>query len=467
MLNKTLIKKSGIYFIGNLSSKVMSALLIPIYAFYINPDELGFYDFSHTVMGILSPIIVLAIWEAVLKFILSEDNEDMRKKVMSTSGIFSIIMSLMFVIIGYVYYWITSTEIRYFDLVITMIVLHTLVHVWQYYARAKSQNKLYVLAGVISTLVNFISVVVFVVFLNLGLLGLLLSYNLGQLSIIIVIEIKLGVIKNIKLKDFDFLILKKMVFFSSPLVLNLISAWFISGFGRLIITLRLGTEANGLYSFANKFALIITMLGSVITMAIIEEAILSIKSRKVDENFNITLQNLFMIFQTIALLGVPAIVLFYEFIADTGYSDSIIYAPWLLIYAISNTMASNMGSIFQAINKTHFQFTTTLLGGVVTFIVSWLLIDPMGISAVILGQILGATVMLISRYLLVNRFIEIKIKWKPIFFMLIFFFIVMIIATNSHYIISVILLINIIAVVIYKNKKLLIKLFKGFRNRGK
>ncbi|SYZ77256.1 lipopolysaccharide biosynthesis protein [Trichococcus shcherbakoviae] len=463
MVNKRLIKKSGIYFIGNLSSKIMSAILIPIYAFYINTEDLGMYDFSQTVMGVLSPIIILAIWEAVLKFVLSEDDTEKQRKIMSTSAIFSLVMNLVFIIIANIFNWFDVVGIRYFGLVITMILLHTLVQVWQYYARATSNNKLYVLAGIVSTIVNFVCILIFVVFLKYGLFGLLVSYNIGQLSIIIIIERKLKVLKKIKIYDFDYSLLKRMLIFSSPLVLNLISAWFISGFGRIIITLKLGNEANGLYSFANKFSLIITMIGSVITMAIIEEAILSTKAKQLDKNFNKTLQGLFMIFQTLALLGVPAIVIFYEVIAETEYYTSLIFAPWLLIYAVSNTMASNIGSVFQAIDKTKYQFTTTVLGGVITFAISWLFIDKIGISAVIIGQILGAIVMLVTRYILVNRFTEMKLNWTPILSMLLIFIFTIILTTNSHYLISVALEILIIFIICFKNKNQFIELFKRMK----
>lgn len=467
MMNKRLLKKSGIYFIGNMSSKIMSAILIPIYAFYIGASDLGFYDFAHTAMGIISPIIILAIWEAILRSILSEKDIEKQRKIMSTSALFSFFSCILFIIIASFYNIITQNEIRYYWLVLSMIVLHTLVHVWQYYARAMSNNKLYVLAGIISTIINFISVLIFVVYFNLGLLGLLISYNIGQITILLIIERKLLVIKQIKFKDFEFDILKKMLKFSSPLVLNLIAAWLISGFGRLIITFRLGTEANGLYSFANKFSLMITMFGSVITMAIIEEAILSLKSKKLDFKFQDTLQNLFKIFQTLAIMAVPAIVIFYQFIAETDYSQSLVFAPWLLIYAVSNTMASNLGSVFQAIDKTKFQFTTTLLGGIITFIISWILIDSIGIPAVIIGKILGAVAMLVSRYILINRFTKLKLKWKPILVMFSFFVIITLIALNSHYSVSFVLEFIIILYIFNTNKIIIIETFNKIKKRGR
>lgn len=465
MINNRLIKKSGIYFIGNLSSKIMSAIIIPIYAFYITAEDLGVYDFSQTVMGILSPIILMAIWEAVLKLILSEENSSIKEKIISTSAIFSFSMSLLFILISLIYYRFFGSNIEYFFMIISMIVLHSIVNVWQYYARATINNKLYVVAGIASTFINFAGVLVFVVFFQLGLLGLFLSYNIGQISIIMIIELKLKVIKNINFQSFDKVLLKRMIMFSAPLVLNLISAWFISGFGRTIITMKLGTEANGLYSFANKFSLIITMLGSVITMAIIEEAIISIKSNYLNKDFNKTLQKLFSIFQTLAILAVPMIVIFYELIANTDYFNSLIFAPWLLIYAVANTMASNIGSVFQAIDKTKYQFTTTIIGGLSTFLISFLFIDEIGISAVILGQILGAIAMLVSRYILINRFVEMKLDWKPILLMFVIFVLITLLCLKTHFIVSVIIESILLLIVLYRSRLVIIEVLNKLKKR--
>lgn len=69
MEGKKLIKKTGLYFIGNLSSKILTFVLVPIYAFYIKSEELGEFDYAQTIMNIIVPICFVAIWEAILKFV--------------------------------------------------------------------------------------------------------------------------------------------------------------------------------------------------------------------------------------------------------------------------------------------------------------------------------------------------------------------------------------------------------------
>ena len=41
-MNSRVLKKSAIYLIGNFSSKILMAIIIPIYAFYIQSSDLGY-----------------------------------------------------------------------------------------------------------------------------------------------------------------------------------------------------------------------------------------------------------------------------------------------------------------------------------------------------------------------------------------------------------------------------------------
>jgi len=461
MISNELLKKIGLYFVGNLSSKILSAILLPIFAFNVTSSDLGQFDFSQTLMAILSPIVFVAIWEAVLKFLLTEENEHLKRKLITTITLFSLSVALIF---GVCFWLVISSlneyTINYFFLVTSMIIVHSFAVIWQYYTRAFQKNKLYVLSGVIATIVNFVLIIVLVVLLKLGLLGMLIAYNLGQLSIVLITEFKLNIRSYIKLKLFDFALLKKILTFSSPLVLNLISGWLIVGFGKVLITIKLGTEVNGLFSFSSRFALIITMFGSVVAMALIEEAIMSVKRDGLNKNFNKSIDSIFKIFQSISLMAVPAIVLFYGFLRNTDYYESLVYAPWLLLYAIANTMAINIGSAFQAIGKTKYQFYTTFMGGIISSGISVFLIDHIGVTAVIISCIIGATVMMVSRYFIINKFINFTLNWKSIVYRTLFFIAITLICLNTPTYISFILEIVIIITILYENRGLVKKIKK-------
>lgn len=88
-------KKTGLYFIGNMSSKIMTALLVPVYAFYVSAYDLGAYDYSQTIMQIAVPILYMAIWEAVLKYVISSDDKNQQNEYIGNSFFFRCCLLLL------------------------------------------------------------------------------------------------------------------------------------------------------------------------------------------------------------------------------------------------------------------------------------------------------------------------------------------------------------------------------------
>lgn len=457
MENKRLIKKTGIYFIGNLSSKILSVLLVPLYAFYIGANDLGEFDYSNTLVNVFVPIAFLAIWEAILRFLLAENETEKKKKMITSSSFFAFFASILLAVAIFVYYHYFSYN-RYTGYIMLMMVVSGLTTIWQYYSRALGRNKVYVLAAIVGTTINFLCNVIFICVFKKGIEALYISNIVGNLAICLTIEFKLRITANIHRKDFDFKILKQMLIFSAPLVINLISAWAINGFGKIIITNSLGANANGLYAFANKFSIIVTFIGSVLNMAIIEEAILIGKEGNMGKEFAKTIQNIFEKFILLLIVAIPAITVFYYLIGSTEYYTSRIYFPFLLFYALLMTMSTNIGSVFQAINKTKYIFITTVLGAIFTVSISVFLINQLGVFAVVLGQTVGAFTMLISRYCLIQKFASVKLNWKRIILLIISYFILGFISLKANVALNVIIELIIFSVLAY--------IYKGYIQKG-
>lgn len=465
MLERRLTKKIGIYFVGMFASKIFPFLLIPIYAFYVSSESLGYYDLIHTVMGIAKPFLYVAIWEAILRFVLSERNYEIQKNAITSSAIFVLLVSIFIFVCTFFLDVSYKTYDVPFILIGVMYISHSVAFVWQYYARALEFNKFYVYAGIIGTIVNFVFVILLNVILKLELKGLIISYILGQLSIFIFLEVKIKILRYISLSKFNVTILKEMLLFSSPLVLNLTSSWLISSYGRFLIINRLGAEANGLFSFASRFSVVISMIGSVVTMAMIEEAIITAKTTGFNSKFRETIENIFRIFLSISIISVPLIVIFYSFIQNSEFYSSYKYAPWLLIFSVSSTLSSNIGSVFQAISKTKYQFITTVIGAFVTVILSSLLINKVGIYAIIVGQVFGSISMLLSRYFFVNKYVNLRINWIPIINMSMLFIIVTLLCLNLKITMILILLPIVLSLVGYFNRNFLYTTYNTLKQK--
>lgn len=454
MKNDSLIKKSLMYMIGNFSSKILSALLIPLYAFYISSADLGYFDYLQTLTSMLSPIVVLAIWESILKFALSEESEMEKQKVVNNGLFFSFCMLFFFLLLGILFKHVFFNNFNKYYLFLLMTFMFILGQVLQYVSRALQKNKVFVISGIISTIINFLFVIALVVFGKKGIDGLLVSYILGQLSISIYIIFSIKLHQLIKFKNIDYILMLNMIKYSAPLVLNLISVWSLSGFGRFLITNNLGVEANGLYSFAFKFSLLISMVGSVVNMAFIEETILTVKSSDFILNYEKQVINIATLFFNICVLALPIILVFYNFLESTDYYKTYIYIGPLILYAFYNILSTNIGTIFQAHGQTHILFLTTMFGAAINIIISVLLINVLGIWAIVLAQLIGSIVVSFTRYYLAYKKYRVNVYSFKLFVMTLIYLVIYFVSFKINLLGNLILATVFFVYIVYTYKNL-------------
>ena len=51
-VRNTFVKSFGLYFLGNILSKIIMFILLPVYTDYLPPEELGYYDVANTYLCI-------------------------------------------------------------------------------------------------------------------------------------------------------------------------------------------------------------------------------------------------------------------------------------------------------------------------------------------------------------------------------------------------------------------------------
>ncbi len=455
-MNSRVLKKSAIYLIGNFSSKIFMAIIIPIYAFYVQSSDLGYFDYSQSLMSIIIPIAFFSVWEAILKFTI--DDQYKKTEIVNSAIILSMSASLL-IITGMLIISV-FVDIEYFSLIVLMFVLYGMVQIWQYAARGLGDSKTYVVSGVAGTVVNFVAILIFVVWLRLGLHGLFLSYVLSQIFTIAVLEFKLKLLVNVRFKRDSVKLLKKMIVFSAPLTMNTISSWLFIGFARVLINNKLGSFENGLYAFANKFAIVISMVGSVITMAVIEEAIISKKEKKKTSSEGKNASDFYVALISVAAVAIPAIKIFYDFIAESEYYSSFIYVPFLLLYASLSTLASNIGAQFQALEITKYQFISTIIGSIFTVVISMAFLNSYGILAVVFSQVVGALVMVIARYIIVKKYMDYKMNTLRMILSTLIYIILSLICLKANILVAFVLVIFAGICALLLNYDIILSIFK-------
>lgn len=409
-----LLKKTFLYFIGNAASKCLSALIVPIYAIYVTPDALGTYDYLFTLCTVLYPIFFASIWESILKFGIDRDNSGKIGTVLCTSIKFVLIFSVIASIIQLIACHFLEFGLENSLFLALMTFVTGAATVWQYSARALLHTKVYVTAGVISSCVNFSLIFVLVCLRGEQAAGLVAAYVLGQACIIGYIEMRLHLLRMVLTQSFDIKMLLSMLNYCVPCIFNLISLNLLAGFGRMLIIGTLGAEANGQYAFAMKFASIISSIGSIFTMAVIEEGILRSGTDQLRIFYEQVSNSLIKILLPLACLAIPVITIFYELLARQNYANSYELVPIFVAYGAISVLSTHFGSVFMSFGKTAMNMWTTFVGLAVAILVSIGLISQFGILGVALGLLIGMTTIMITRAAFSVKMLGYHISKQPV-----------------------------------------------------
>lgn len=403
-MSNDLVRKTGIYFIGNMASKMTMALIIPIYAFFVDVESLGEYDYLVTLMQMATPLLFFAIWESILRFVLLEGDSAERQSGISNAIAIALIAIVLIATLAVIAYYLELLSLENATIVAVMAILYGIVQVWQYLARALRESKLYSFSGACGAVVNFAAILLFVCVLRLQLEGLVLAYASGQFSILLIIESKLHLLREFKIRAVNRETVAKFLKFSMPLSVNLLLLTFMAGIGRILITNVLGAECNGLYTFAMKFAAIITTIGSIFAMAVVEEAIVRIGKPGASDFFKMVMLNSSSLLISLSCVCLPAIKVFYFFIQGSAYEESFCLVPILVGYAVCAVLGTIAGCVFQTLQKTNYIAATSFAGASVTTIGS-LLFVRLGVSVVAIALLAGTFVMLAMRHAIGRRFV--------------------------------------------------------------
>ena len=387
-MNKTkkIIKTAFIYFVGNVSSKLLAFLLIPLYTSYISTSDYGTYDIIVSIISLIVPIVFFQIWDAMFRFVYDYEKINDKYKIV-TNGLavcsFSIFMYEILMIVGSLF-----LNIPCFTLVNIYGITIALQYIFGTVARTLKENKLYMYSGVLNTIINLsINLLLILVFHQNKINTLFISVIIGNIIQCLLIAIKLRIFKNIKTKYISKDLIIKMIKFSSLIGISTISYWLLSGYTKLAISRNLGTSSNGIFAIANKLASAIVMVVSVLQMAWQEVSFESAnqKDRKVfyEKGLN-CLMVLLALSSSFILL---AIKLFFYILVKGDYAGASIIIPIVIIYTAINSFAGFSSSQFFAERDSKVALYTTLISAIVNVLIVNILIiryDILGASIALL-----------------------------------------------------------------------------------
>ena len=258
---------------------------------------------------------------------------------------------------------------------------------------------LYAQQGLLNTLLVVTLNILFLTVFRLGVTGYVLSVGLAD-SIATAFLVCKQRLWHRLIRRPNRKLLRKMLRYSIPLIPTTVFWWITSVSDRYMISTILGSEANGIYTVANKLPTMLTLLSGVLMQAWQYSAVREAKSslqRQAGFYSNVWLALLSALFLVcsamVALVKVETRIL-----ADADYFKAWQYTPVLCAAMLFCAFTSFMGSVYTVKRRSGLSLGTSLLGAGVNIGLNVLLIfSPLGVQGASLATLVSYVVVFLVR----------------------------------------------------------------------
>ena len=349
--SESLIKNIGLFTIGSFGSKILTFLLVPLYTAVLSTVEYGSVDLVTSTASLLTPIFLLSIFDATLRF--GMDSEYKKEDVLSTSinvankGSFVLLLCLCFISISH----IINIQNSYLIFLALYFVIGAYNQIFNLYLRAKNQASVIAVSGIICTLITCLSNILLLLVFKCGILGYMISNTIGIL-VQNLYQLFVGKIYlDIKIRHYHDLS-RPMINYSLPLIANSVSLWINNASDRYILTFIKGIAANGVYSVSYKIPTILFMFQNIFYNAWSISAIAEFDENDSDGFIG----NNYSVYSFISLLVCSGLLVINIPLATFLYRGDYFIAwkcvPFLLAGMVFNGISQFEGSLFAATRNT-------------------------------------------------------------------------------------------------------------------
>lgn len=450
---KTLIKNTVIYAIGNFGSKILAYVMVLIYSYYIAPEDMGYYDLILTTVEMMRPLVLFQINDGLYRFLIVRD-KDGRAALVGTGMKFLFVTTIAAEALFAVFAWVFQIA---YPVWIGLYFASTLFFVlMQDSVRGFGDNKLYATCGVVNSLVMLVFEVLGLMVLRLGVISLVISKVLANVVCCIMLAYRHKEFRQGMQEKQDGELLRNLLRYSAPLVPNTICWWIVNSSDRYIILYFLGASYNGLFSMAYKFPTIITTITSIFYLAWQESAIKEYNTPNRDAFFSNVFQKYYVLLFTLTMCAIPATHIVIELFVSPEYKSAWLYTGFLYLGSSLSALCSFLGLGYQISKETNRSMFTTIFAAILNIIINVGLISRIGLQAASVSTFAAYAFLFVIRIQHTKRYYSLSIHWGKVWMQLgMCLGLILITGVTRSLIISAFLCVPAIGYAIYENRSIL------------
>lgn len=441
---KKLMNNSLTFSVGNLGSKLINFLLVPLYTYVLTTSQYGTVDVLTTTVAVFLPIVSLSIFDAVFRFLMDKNENE---KSVFTNGLLVTLYSAALMMVAYPILLFLKIPFAFSFLII--LFLNVLLAIFQNFTRAVGFVKIFALTGIVNAFTLGLFNILFLVIFKFGIYGYLFSIIFSLICSIIFISLTTKIWRFIDLQYLSFKEIKRFLEYSIPLIPNSLSWWMTNDASRFFILFFVGVSGNGLFAVSNKIPTILSVFFSIFAQAWQISAVSEFDQDDASDFYS----KVFNLLISFSFISVGFFVLFIKPFMSIYVSSDFFkawqYVPVLLLAATFSNFSSFLGTIYLAAKKTSGIFFTTMFGMIINVLACVLLIPVIGVHGAGVGGTLGFLTVTLLRYFQTRKILVININWRAsvISFLIILIMTGILLAqVPFSYVINTILMILILAV---------------------
>lgn len=449
-----LAKNTFIIFLSKFSTQILSFLILPIVTSKLSTEEYGSFDLISTYSWLFAAFMSLQIENGIFRFLIDNRKNEKNKKIIITTGITIILLqTFVFILIYLLFRRFINFKNDIYILFVSVSVL--ILNIPLQISRGIGNNFVYAIASIITGVSNILFSMIFIMIFNLKLLGIVMANIISNILGGCFIICKEKIYSSFEFKWFDLNEAKNILKYSIPLMPNNISSWIISISDKIMISFFVGISANGIYSIATKFSILLSHIYSVFNLSWTESA--SINANEKDRNlfYSKTIDRIYMICTSICLFMIAAMPIMFKILINSKYNDAYKYIPILILACFFEIFSGLIGSIYISFKFPKKLAYTTLIGALINIIINYIYMRKYGIIVACISTIISYVLVTLIRIIDLKKYIKLRLEIKKYIILVLTTIIITILYYYNSIIVSIISIMITIIVALYLNKEVL------------
>lgn len=400
--NKDLLKNTGVIAIGQISTRIISFFLLPLYTSILSTTEYGLVDLLTTYSGMICVIIGLQMNQAVFRFLVTNRGDSEKiKRIISTIFFITYTIFLVYTSIFWGIQNFLEIECKWFLLL--HVIVSVLLQIMSGIARGVGQNIDYAIGNFLASVIILGMNVILVAIFKMGIEAMLSSYVIGTTIGGLYIFVRCRIGQYISVKYIDKTKLKDILKYSLPLIPNELSWSVIHSSDKWIVSLFIGVAANGLIAVASKFSTIYTTVFSIFNTSWTEQVVLHYKDEGGKEYVKEMFESMIVFWASLTVVIIAVMPFAFKLLVNEQFVQAYKLIPIYMVAVFFNAVVGMLSTIYLVEKETKQIAVSTGVAAIINILVDILLINVLSVYAAPISSLCGYACIGIWRFKDINR----------------------------------------------------------------